>query len=524
MVDFDHMLSSVRGSGKFQIIVSLLIGIAVMPSGMQNLANVFLVGLPVYACDVIGGTFEQSENFLSAIHPPIKGSAGCHLHDVNYSSLYLAWDGNSTVEIENIGQMRQCDRWVYSDEPYGRTTVMEWNLVCSNGWLRALASSVYMLGFLVGAIGFGSLADRIGRKKGFLISIVFMIVSGSIASFVPNFWVHIFTRLITGAASAGLFTSGFVLVMEIMVTEYRTLTGLLYQCWFALGYMTMGWIACALRDYSWTSLTISVYPAIFLSYYWIIGESPRWLLLRNRHAEAEKELSRIAKWNGVHLKEGALQEEEREDQDFVRLDRTYTIVDLLRTPNMRKKSLNIFFNWFVNSFVYYGLSMSSADLIGSPYLNFFFSGLAEFPGIFLAIIAVDRFGRRWPLAILMGGGGVACLITCFIPHQLRVVTTVFSMLGKVGISGSFAVIYVYSAELFPTVVRNTGVGAGSMSARVGGLLAPFVAELGKLVWTPLPLIIFGGLALAGGLLALVLPETMNQDLPDTLEEGELFKG
>ena len=55
--------------------------------------------------------------------------------------------------------------------------------------------------------------------------------------------------------------------------------------------------------------------------------------------------------------------------------------------------------------------------------------------------------------------------------------TVLAMVGKCAISGSFAVIYVYSAEIFPTVTRTTGVGAGSMSARVGGLLAPFVADL-----------------------------------------------
>ena len=55
--------------------------------------------------------------------------------------------------------------------------------------------------------------------------------------------------------------------------------------------------------------------------------------------------------------------------------------------------------------------------------------------------------------------------------------TAFAMLGKLTISGSFAHIYVYSAEIFPTVVRNVGVGAGSMNARIGGLVAPFVAEL-----------------------------------------------
>ena len=61
--------------------------------------------------------------------------------------------------------------------------------------------------------------------------------------------------------------------------------------------------------------------------------------------------------------------------------------------------------------------------------------------------------------------------------DLWILETSFSMLGKMSISGSFALIYVFSAELFPTVVRTIGVGAGSMSARIGSLVAPFIGEL-----------------------------------------------
>ena len=53
----------------------------------------------------------------------------------------------------------------------------------------------------------------------------------------------------------------------------------------------------------------------------------------------------------------------------------------------------------------------------------------------------------------------------------------FAMIGKMCISGSFAIIYLYSAELFPTCVRSIGIGTGSTCARIGGLIAPFLAEL-----------------------------------------------
>ena len=51
------------------------------------------------------------------------------------------------------------------------------------------------------------------------------------------------------------------------------------------------------------------------------------------------------------------------------------------------------------------------------------------------------------------------------------------MIGKLGSSAGFAIIYIFSAELFPTTVRNAGIGASSASARVGGMLAPQVAAL-----------------------------------------------
>ncbi|XP_014679909.1 PREDICTED: solute carrier family 22 member 15-like [Priapulus caudatus] len=84
-----------------------------------------------------------------------------------------------------------------------------------------------------------------------------------------------------------------------------------------------------------------------------------------------------------------------------------------------------------------------------------------------------------------------------------------------------AVVYNYSAELFPTVVRNTGIGMGSACARFGGIISPFIAIMDNTV-PHLSMYIMGIAGIIAGFAALLLPETKGQPLPETLEDGERF--
>merc|ERR1719348_1315443 len=91
-----------------------------------------------------------------------------------------------------------------------------------------------------------------------------------------------------------------------------------------------------------------------------------------------------------------------------------------------------------------------------------------------------------------------------------------AQLGKFAITGSFAMVYLYAVEIFPTVVRNVGIGSSSMCARVGSIVAPYIGrELGR-VLPGAPIFIFGLTSLVAGVLALLLPETRNCKLPDTI--------
>ncbi|XP_070567616.1 organic cation transporter protein-like [Ptychodera flava] len=265
----------------------------------------------------------------------------------------------------------------------------------------------------------------------------------------------------------------------------------------------------------------------FLPYIWLLPESIRWLVQQRKYGKARKLLQKAAKMNKATLPENLFDEEEEtksKDVDKETQNSKRSFIDLFKTPTLRIRTLNIFFNWFSNSLVYYGLSFNTDDLGENDYVNFFISGAVEVPAYLSCLILLKFAGRRPILCVYMLIGGLALLAS--LPFQndpsLEWLVVTLAMTGKFCIAASYAVIYFYAAEIFPTPVRNVGMGGSSMSARIGGIISPYIMLLGDYVWEPLPFVIFGFLSILAGLLALFLPETRNKALPETIEEGETF--
>ena len=157
---------------------------------------------------------------------------------------------------------------------------------------------------------------------------------------------------------------------------------------------------------------------------------------------------------------------------------------------------------------------------GDIYINTLVSGLIEFPAYGLCIILLQKLGRRGPLAFMYFLLCVSLLISLGMPNDTGVIAMV--TIGKFGAVCAFAIIYVQAVEIFPTVIRNTGIGSCSSMARVGSVLAPIIGrELAK-INRDLTIVIFAIVSLVAGLLTLFLPETLGRNLPDSLEEGNVF--
>ena len=103
----------------------------------------------------------------------------------------------------------------------------------------------------------------------------------------------------------------------------------------------------------------------------------------------------------------------------------------------------------------------------------------------------------------------------FSSPDLVILQVILSLIGKFGASACFAIVYVYTAELFPTVIRNTAVGTCSTIARVGGICSILIGLIPK----PAPFIIMGIVACVAGGLALFFPETVGSKLPETMDDA-----
>ena len=122
------------------------------------------------------------------------------------------------------------------------------------------------------------------------------------------------------------------------------------------------------------------------------------------------------------------------------------------------------------------------------------------------------------MASFMGLGGLSLLLTLAISSQEG--KSALSQLGKFMITASFAMVYQYATEIFPTVVRNAGLGSCSFFSRIGSIIAPFIGREVALLSPVAPLLIFGITSVLAGLLTLLLPETKDRLSPDTIQVRE----
>ncbi|XP_047025294.1 organic cation transporter-like protein [Helicoverpa zea] len=433
--------------------------------------------------------------------------------------LFLSPKVSYSCGISELNNTCPCPDPTYDTSIFSRTIIMEWDLICERKWLTSFTQTLFQLGTLLGSVLFGMASDRFGRKYPLLVAVVIQLSCGVAAAYVPDFWTFTFLRFFVGMSVGGTMVTGFVIVMEFVGTQYRDVISALYQVPFNLGHMLLPVFAYFFRDYSDFQLSISVPVIVLLSYFFLIPETPRWLLAVKRTEEAINVLERVAKVNkrpteniraDIEAYQASLEKHQLKKGN---------ILDLFRTPNLRKNIIAMAFNWLTCSYCFYGVSQYVGQLSGNAFINVAISASVTLLGTFVSIPLLKFIGRKSIVIIFHLICAFCLIILAVIPEGIG--SVVLASIGVVSSFIVFVVVYLYCTELFPTVVRNAALGFSSMSARIGSMIAPFVIGMrDKALW--MPPVAFAALPLIAAGITFLLPETKGCELTTTIEEGEAF--
>ncbi|XP_051902140.1 solute carrier family 22 member 5-like isoform X2 [Hippocampus zosterae] len=423
------------------------------------------------------------------------------------------------VNLTGLEQEACLDGWSYNRDIYPDNIVTEWDLVCDDQWKVPFASSTLFVGYLVGSLISGQLSDRFGRKKTVFISLGAQSISVLLQSFSQSWRMFCIMFLFVGASQISIYISAFVLGTEVLSKTLRVMfTTLGAFLFYGIGYMILPWIAYSIREWRTLLAVLAATSVVYVPLWWFIPESPRWLITQGRVTEAEAIVRDAARKNKVEAPLVIFRGSESPPPS-----KTYTVLDVLRSKNMRCITLMCLVLWMAINVGYFGLSLNTSNLSGDPFMNCFLSATTEVPAYIVSTWLLKRCPRRALLSTFLAIGGGVLLLIQFIPPRLEYVALALEMTGKFGFTMAFGIVYIYTAELYPTVLRNLGMGICSSAARIGSITAPYVIYLGTYN-KALPYILMGSLTIGSCVVNIFLPETLNRDLPETLEEMQEWQG
>ncbi len=349
-----------------------------------------------------------------------------------------------------------------------------WALTFGQAAIVLLASG---LGAMVGAVFWGWLADRIGRRPVFTATIAnFALATGALALVPEGSWVWLaLLRLLVGFGAGGLYCVDLPLVQEFVPARLRGRIAGLVTAAVPLGLLFASVAAATLTPLiGWRGLFIvGMVPAFaLLAVRAWIPESPRWLIMQGRHFDARRSVA----W-ALAVPTESLPLPEAPDMND---QRRAGFGALLRHP----RSLAV--SWLINLGTQtgnYGMTLWAPTLLVlllqvTPASASWYMAVVSAGGLggrFLFAWLSDRLGRR-ACGIIIGTAAAAGLLATGLFHGVFLGSvSVFWLLlvfSNIFVDGGFAVVGPYSAEVWPSHLRTTGMGSAYGFGGIGKIVGP----------------------------------------------------
>ena len=535
--DIDYLLENIIGpAGLGQWIIVLAIFPMGFASGVAALIHMFAAFEPrhrcyVPQCDTEGVHMTNSTTFLpkwTSFAIPNNSEEDEMLRvDESYDScsMFAPIGASCTPEAFNTSDIIECDSFVYENVPFTETLTTQYDLVCSGETKRRLLSTFMMLGFLIGSLAGGKMADKYGRRRVIFAGVTIIVPIQIFAGYCQDYWSYAALRLIVCSAGPLVWVASHSLTLELVGTSKRQVMVLVKDFFFPLANILITGLAYLNRH--WTNLHICTGLISIIAWlsFFIVPESARWLVLNGDKEKAAENLCAIAKRNGKTLSNEDkreidtvlenIQSKSNKDDSKKQLNP----VDMFRGSYLKTTAIMLF-NWVTVCVASYTFLLNSTKLYGDFFINFILANVGgDIPGTFVLMLTLTYFSRKFNMFYCNLVIGAACIVTGLIPKDYNIAIIIFYLIGKCFSGIGFLLVWLVTAELYPTNLRGQAVGVCSMVSRIFGMVTPFVAKL-SVFWKPLPMVLIGSLSLICAILVYFLPDTKNESLPQTIEEGK----
>ncbi|CAH6793629.1 solute carrier family 22 member 12 [Phodopus roborovskii] len=526
---FPELLDRVGGLGRFQVLQVVALVTPILWVTSQNMLENFSAAVPRHRCWVplLDNSTAQASagnlgpDALLAISIPPGPAEQPHQCRRFRQPQWQLMEPNTTATNWSDADTEPCeDGWVYDHSTFLSTIVTTWDLVCDSQALKPMAQSIYLAGILIGAAVCGHASDRLGRRRVLTWSYLQVAVCGTTAAFIPIFPLYCLFRFLVAFAVAGVMMNSASLMMEWTSARARPLMMTLNALGFSFGHVLTGSVAYGVRNWRMLQLVVSAPFFLYFVHSWWLPESARWLLTVGKVDQGLKELQRVAAINRkkaegdtltVEVLRSAMQEELSGNQTRASLG------TLLHTPGLRLRTFISMLCWFSFGFTFYGLALNLQALGSNIFLLQMLVGVVDLPMKIGSLLLLKCLGRRLCQASSLVLPGFCILANILVPREMEALGSSLAVLGLGSLGAAFTCATIFSSELFPTVLRMTAVGLCQIATRGGAILGPLVLLLsGYGFW--LPLLVFGVVSVLSGLAALLLPETKNLPLPDTIQD------
>ncbi|XP_060046610.1 solute carrier family 22 member 16 isoform X2 [Erinaceus europaeus] len=479
--NLERIFDRVGHSGRFQLFFYFICAVQNISCGIHYFASLLMTIEPFHTCRPPGNVSQVLFNNISRKRVDdllTLFSRGQENHITVQLQNGEVWD-LSECEMshkENKTLSSRSDKngfrtkhpcmhgYIYDKSKWDNNVVTNWDLVCSQELLSKLIKSTFMLGIMLGAVIFGQLSDRVGRRFVLWPTSTGIFLFGVIAALSFDYYSFLMVRFLLALAVGGYHVVVFVYVMEIFGRKCRTWAAIFINSFFSLGTMIVALVGYLVRTWWLYQLILSTLTVPFVIFCWMLPETPLWLLARGKYEEAQRVVDMIASWN--------------------------------RKSPCRLREFLI-------------LNVSGPG------------GVTDIPSYIFLYAGVYLFGRRKAMIFFLMLNALICGVTIMIPQKYHICLMVAKIVGKFAIVAVFGIVFLYTAELYPTIVRCHAMGSGTLVSFIGSMILPFVMDLSP-VWIFMPQLLVGILTIVSSVVALMLPETLGKPLAATWGENDVL--